>query len=83
MDQGSPRPKHLLVFVNPYGGKKKAPKVFEKVRPLFDLANITLDVIGEPVQWLFSVLSNLAKTASKYTEMACILTGTHCDLHSA
>ena len=44
---GSSRPKHLLVFVNPFGGKKRAPKVFEKVRPFFDLAGITLDVIGE------------------------------------
>ena len=44
---GSSRPRHLLVFVNPFGGKKRAPKVFEKVRPFFDLAGITLDVIGE------------------------------------
>ena len=44
---GSNRPRHLLVFINPFGGKKRAPKVFEKVRPFFDRAGITLDVIGE------------------------------------
>ncbi|XP_064606298.1 ceramide kinase-like isoform X2 [Liolophura sinensis] len=40
------RPKHLLVFVNPYGGKRKGPKIYrEKVAPLFELAGITTDVI--------------------------------------
>ncbi|XP_005097881.2 ceramide kinase [Aplysia californica] len=40
------RPKRLLVFINPFGGKKKAPKIFdEKVRPLFELAGIYSEVI--------------------------------------
>ncbi|GFN84603.1 hypothetical protein PoB_001110900 [Plakobranchus ocellatus] len=40
------RPKRLLVFVNPYGGKKKARKIFnDKVRPLFELAGIYSEVI--------------------------------------
>ncbi|KAL8566237.1 hypothetical protein ACOMHN_046738 [Nucella lapillus] len=42
---GFNRPKRLLVFVNPYGGKKRAPKIFEKVRNLFDLAAVSLDII--------------------------------------
>ncbi len=42
------RPKNLLVFINPHGGKRKAAKVYrEKVAPLLDLAGITTDVIGE------------------------------------
>ncbi|KAH0854889.1 hypothetical protein HID58_031353 [Brassica napus] len=39
------RPKRLLVFVNPFGGKKSAIKIFEKeVKPLFEDADIQLDV---------------------------------------
>ncbi|GIY03249.1 ceramide kinase [Caerostris extrusa] len=35
------RPKHLLIFVNPCGGKKKGVKIFEtKVLPLLHLARI-------------------------------------------
>ena len=42
------RPKKLLIFVNPYGGKRQAPKIFRnKVRPLFELARIEMEVIGE------------------------------------
>ena len=42
------RPKSLLVFINPFGGKKKARKVYkDKVSPLFKLAGIDTDNIGE------------------------------------
>ncbi|UYV79567.1 CERK [Cordylochernes scorpioides] len=37
------RPRKLLVFINPYGGKKKAPDIYKKVYPLFRLASIQLD----------------------------------------
>ncbi|XP_041347336.1 ceramide kinase-like [Gigantopelta aegis] len=38
------RPKSLLVFINPFGGKKRAPKIYkEKVSPLFKLAGIRTD----------------------------------------
>lgn len=41
------RPKRLLIFVNPHGGKKQAKKIFRnKVKPLFQLANIEMEVIG-------------------------------------
>ncbi|KAH9487790.1 hypothetical protein Btru_068344 [Bulinus truncatus] len=40
------RPKRLLVFINPFGGKRKGPKIFyEKVRPLFELAGIYSELI--------------------------------------
>lgn len=35
------RPKNLLVLINPYGGNKRAPSVYEQnVLPVFDKANI-------------------------------------------
>ncbi|UJR33624.1 hypothetical protein I4U23_021059 [Adineta vaga] len=40
------RPSHLLAFVNPVGGKGRAPNVFEKkVLPIFKEANIIVDSI--------------------------------------
>ncbi|XP_069855918.1 ceramide kinase isoform X1 [Dipodomys merriami] len=40
------RPKHLLVFINPFGGKGHGKRIYErKVAPLFTLASITTDII--------------------------------------
>ncbi|XP_035676887.1 ceramide kinase-like [Branchiostoma floridae] len=40
------RPRRLLVFVNPFGGKKRGVQIYQqKVAPLFDLARIKADVI--------------------------------------
>ncbi|KAM4747938.1 ceramide kinase [Rhinophrynus dorsalis] len=40
------RPKHLLVYINPFGGKKKGKQIYEqKVAPLFSAAAISTDVI--------------------------------------
>ena len=46
--QGFNRPKKLLVFINPVGGRKQANRIFnEKVHPLFVLADIKQDIIGK------------------------------------
>lgn len=40
------RPKHLLVYINPYGGKQQGKQIYEhKVAQLFTLASISTDVI--------------------------------------
>ena len=47
----SNRPKSLLVFINPYGGKRRARQVFnDKVAAIFDLAGITSHVISKVLQ---------------------------------
>ncbi|MBZ3889282.1 Ceramide kinase [Sciurus carolinensis] len=44
--QASSRPKHLLVFINPFGGKGRGKRIYErKVAPLFLLASVTTEVI--------------------------------------
>ncbi|MEQ2197583.1 hypothetical protein XENOCAPTIV_000609 [Xenoophorus captivus] len=41
------RPRSLLVYINPYGGKRQAKHIFEqKVAPLFAQAGISTHVIG-------------------------------------
>lgn len=40
------RPKKLLLFINPFGGKKNGVQIYEKYgKPLFDLAGINVSVI--------------------------------------
>ncbi|KPP68134.1 ceramide kinase-like, partial [Scleropages formosus] len=40
------RPKHLLVYINPFGGKQQGKRIYEqKVAPLFSRASISTDVI--------------------------------------
>ncbi|KAK8759044.1 hypothetical protein V5799_003322 [Amblyomma americanum] len=44
--RGEKRPRKLLVFVNPFGGRKRAPVVYErKVAPIFQLAGISVELI--------------------------------------
>lgn len=41
----SQRPKRLLLFVNPYGGRRRAMKIYEKYgKPLFTIAGVDVTV---------------------------------------
>ncbi|KAG8447754.1 hypothetical protein GDO86_015025 [Hymenochirus boettgeri] len=43
---GAERPRKLLIFINPYGGRGKATRIYStKICPLFQLAGIERDVI--------------------------------------
>lgn len=45
---GPSRPHRLLVFINPFGGKKRGKQIFHSlVAPLFELAGISSHVVGE------------------------------------
>lgn len=45
---GPLRPHRLLVFINPFGGKRKGRKIYHSVvAPLFELAGISSHVIGK------------------------------------
>ncbi|XP_022110720.1 ceramide kinase-like isoform X2 [Acanthaster planci] len=44
--QGTVRPQNLLVFINPYGGRKEAASIYDShTAPLFHLAGITTTLI--------------------------------------
>ncbi|XP_067860999.1 ceramide kinase isoform X2 [Heptranchias perlo] len=46
LDLQAMRPKHLIVFINPFGGKRLGKQIYEnKIAPLFRLACITAEVI--------------------------------------
>ncbi|XVF27722.1 hypothetical protein REPUB_Repub14bG0133100 [Reevesia pubescens] len=66
------RPKRLLIFVNPFGGKKSATKVFaEDVKPYLEDADIRINVI-ETKHQLHA--KEVAKTLdlSKYDGIVCV-----------
>ncbi|ESQ55218.1 hypothetical protein EUTSA_v10025052mg [Eutrema salsugineum] len=66
------RPKKLLVFVNPFGGKKSARKIFlEKVKPLFEDADIQLE-IQETKYQLHAKEIVRSMDVSKYDGIVCV-----------
>ncbi|KAK0425910.1 hypothetical protein QR680_009452 [Steinernema hermaphroditum] len=61
------RPKTLIVFINPFGGKGKAKQIYERqVQPLFEMAEINCEkILTERANHAFDVLTELP--AEKWT----------------
>ena len=56
------RPKNLLVYINPYGGKRQGKHIYEqKVAPLFAQAGVSTHVIGTPCITHFLLLCSLCQ----------------------
>lgn len=64
------RPKCLLVYINPYGGKHRGKRIYEqKVAPIFSRASIYTDVIGEHTSAVYiniSVKNDRSHPAKRY-----------------
>ncbi|CAA0396024.1 unnamed protein product [Arabidopsis thaliana] len=66
------RPKRLLVFVNPFGGKKSAREIFvNEVKPLFEDADVQLE-IQETKYQLHAKEFVKSMDVSKYDGIVCV-----------
>ena len=68
------RPKRLLVFINPYGGKGKAREIFHRrVVPLFNLARISYEVIEtERANHAHDLLLDMRGLFTDYDGVVCV-----------
>ena len=68
------RPKKLLIFINPFGGKKLAPKIFKhKVEPLLKLSGINYSaVITEHANHARDMLQNVDLPLKDFDGFICI-----------
>ncbi|XP_027007256.2 ceramide kinase isoform X1 [Tachysurus fulvidraco] len=67
------RPKRLLVYINPYGGKHQGKRIYEqKVAPIFSRASISTDVIV--TEWANHARDHLKTEAElkKYDGVVCV-----------
>lgn len=71
---GLNRPKRLLVFINPYGGKRKGPSIYEeKVYPLFQSAGIEVDcVITQRANHAKDMLEDVNFCLKNYDGVVCV-----------
>ncbi|XP_058468006.1 ceramide kinase [Malaya genurostris] len=67
------RPKHLLIFLNPYGGKQKAFTLFEKYgKPLFKLAQIDINlIITQRAQQIYDIMTSQTINLNSYDGVVC------------
>ena len=65
------RPKTLLLFVNPFGGKRQAHEIYEKyAKPLFIMANIDVSVVVS--QRANQISDILCKQTLDYDGIVCV-----------
>lgn len=62
------------MFVNPFGGKKKAEKIYDKrVAPLFQLADISVDkIVTERANHARDLLSDIERPLDEYDGFVCV-----------
>ncbi|XP_055690005.1 ceramide kinase [Lutzomyia longipalpis] len=66
------RPRRVLVFINPYGGRRAAPRIYERrVRPLLELAGIEAEeIVTERPQQIRETL--LEASLDNFDGIACV-----------
>uniref|UniRef100_A0A182SMG3 DAGKc domain-containing protein n=1 Tax=Anopheles maculatus TaxID=74869 RepID=A0A182SMG3_9DIPT len=67
------RPKHLLLFLNPYGGKKNALALYERfAKPLFRLAEVDINlIITQRAQQIFDIVTSKSIVLDNYDGLVC------------
>lgn len=67
------RPKNLLLFLNPYGGKQNAFALFEKyAKPLFHLAHVDINlIITQRAQQIYDIMTSQTINLSNYDGVVC------------
>jgi len=68
------RPKKLLVFVNPYGGKKRGLKIFKtQMEPLLLISGVSCTmVLTEATNHAFNMLVSFPNLVDSYDGVACV-----------
>lgn len=67
------RPKNLLLFLNPYGGKQNAFALFEKyAKPLFKLAQVDINlIITQRAQQIYDIMTSQTIKLTNYDGVVC------------
>ncbi|XP_049284413.1 ceramide kinase [Anopheles funestus] len=67
------RPKNLLLFLNPYGGKKNALVLYERfAKPLFRLADVDINlIITQRAQQIFDIITSKSIALDNYDGLVC------------
>lgn len=67
------RPKNILLFLNPYGGKQKAFSLFEKyAKPLFKLAHVDINlIITQRAQQIYDIMTSQTINLNNYDGVVC------------
>ncbi|KFB45366.1 AGAP002932-PA-like protein [Anopheles sinensis] len=67
------RPKNLLLFLNPYGGKKNALSLYERfAKPLFRLAEIDVNlIITQRAQQIYDIVTSKSIVLENYDGLVC------------
>ncbi|XP_053669351.1 ceramide kinase [Anopheles marshallii] len=67
------RPKNLLLFLNPYGGKKNALALYERfAKPLFGLAEVDINlIITQRAQQIYDIVTSKSIALDNYDGLVC------------